>query len=194
MKFQDDVRYEFRVFGSDLADVRNSFAEMGAPQPQPASRETYIVTRLNIESNVKVRADRLEVKMLRARTGLLEQWAPVLRSSFPVSVQNMEDVVAPALGIELELEDAESMTERALIAFAKDQHSLAPVVVEKNRTLFDLGACEAEFSELKIEGDRLQTAAFEAIELEAAQNLLRRIGLESAENESYAAFLQRRLF
>jgi hypothetical protein len=67
-------------------------------------------------------------------------------------------------------------------------------VVGKRRTLFDLGDCEAEFSQLMIGEDRLQTVAVEAIDAGAATAALRQAGLEAARNESYPAFLQRRLF
>jgi len=74
MKFADnETRYEFRKFASDLTAVRDAFAARGTGTAQPASRETYVVTRLNIESNVKVRGGRLQVKTLRGRLGMLEQ-------------------------------------------------------------------------------------------------------------------------
>ena len=194
MKFQNVVRYEFRVFGPDLTRIKDALFSLGAPQPQPLSRETYIATRLNIEANVKIRASRLEVKVLRARAGVLEQWAPVLSTVFPVAAKDIEDIVAPALGIELDLEDTGALTQSAQLTLAEDQHSLATVVVEKNRTLVDLGDCEGEFSELQIGGEKLQTAAIEAIDAVAAVELLRRYHLDEAQNESYAAYLQRRLF
>ena len=62
MKFADnETRYEFRKFGNDLSKARDILAARGNATVQPASRETYIVTRLNIESNVKVRGGRLQV-------------------------------------------------------------------------------------------------------------------------------------
>lgn len=194
MKFQDVSRFEFRIFGSDLSELRDALAALGAGVAQPESRETYIVTRLNVESNVKIRAHRLEVKGLQGRLRLLEQWEPVLKSEFPVPADPIENIVAPALGVDVELEEASPLTEHALLALLAEQPSLASVVVDKERTLFDLGACEAEFTALRIGDEQLQTVAIETPEAEAAEALVRRLGLEAMQNESYPLFLQRRLF
>ena len=67
-------------------------------------------------------------------------------------------------------------------------------MVDKRRTLYDLGNCEAEFCELEIGEERLHTVAIETPEADAARQALRDLGLEAAENESYAELLQRRLF
>lgn len=194
MKFQDVSRFEFRIFGSDLSALRDALAALGAGVAQPESSETYIVTRLNVESNVKIRAHRLEVKGLQGRLRLLEQWEPVLKSEFPVPADAIENIVAPALGVDVELEEAPALTESALLSLLVEQPSLASVVVDKERTLFDLGACEAEFTELQIGDEQLQTVAIETPEAEAAEALMRRLGLEAMQNESYPLFLQRRLF
>jgi hypothetical protein len=194
MKFQDVVRFEFRRFGANLDPFREVFAAMGPGTAQPASRETYIVTRLNAEANVKIRAHRLEVKGLEGQLHGLEQWRPVLHAEFPVAAGDVEQVMAPALGIDVELGGAAALSQPALLDLVANQPALATLVVEKARTLFDLGDCEAEFCELRIGDGRLQTIAVEAVEGQAAHALLQRAGLEGLENESYPAFLRRRLF
>lgn len=194
MKFQDVARFEFRVFDADLAWVRKAFSARAAGAPQPVSRETYVVTRLNVESNVKIRAARLEVKGLEGRLRLLEQWRPVLKSEFPVSGEAVENIVAPALGIDVELGAAAALTEQDFLALMAQQPALGVIRVDKERTLFDLGDCEGEVTQLAIEDERIETAAIEAVEAPAAEKLLQEIGLEALRNESYSIFLQRRLF
>jgi hypothetical protein len=194
MKFQDAIRFEFRLFGADLSPVREAFAALGPAVQQPVSRETYIVTRLNIESNVKIRRGRLEVKGLRGRLQVLEQWQPVLAAELPVAAEEVENVVAPALGLDVDLAGQPPFTETALIGWAGALPALATAVIEKRRTLFDLGPCEAEFTELAIGPARLQTIAIEALEADVARAVLEKAGLGEARNESYPAFLQRRLF
>jgi len=194
MKLQDETRFEFRQFGKDLSAVKQAFAALGRGNEHPARSETYIVTRLNIESNVKIRAGRLEVKGLRGRLGMLEQWTRVLDAEFPVTVEEIENVVIPALGLDLELGSGGALTEGALLALVSGQPALATVEVEKRRTLFDLDDCEAEFCELRIGDDRLHTISIEAIDAEAVRSVLRKARLEDVQNESYAAFLQKRLF
>jgi hypothetical protein len=194
MKFQDATRYEFREFGRDLTAARNAIAALGPGTEQEPSRETYIVTRLNIEANVKIRRSKLEVKGLRGRLQLLEQWQPMLATVLPVPAGAIEDLVAPALGINVDLDGTRAFSEAALLAFVEDQPALATIVVDKQRTLFDLGDCEAEFCELKIDGEKLHTVACEAVDAAAANAFLQRAGLMQGRNESYPAFLQRRLF
>lgn len=194
MKFQNVARYEFRVFGSDLSRYRDGFARLGKGETQPASREVYIVTRLNIESNVKIRSGRLDVKGLEGRLQLLEQWQPLLSAELPVPAFDIENVVAPALGIDVDLEGLPAFGEAELVTFADDQIALESLEVEKVRTLFDLGSCEAEFTELAIGADGLQTVAVESPDADALNVLLAKVGLKSEENISYPAFLQSRLF
>ncbi len=194
MKFRDVARFEFRVFGPDLTAVREVLATLGTGDAQPLSRETYIVTRLNVESNVKIRDGRLDVKGLQGRLRLLEQWQPVLSSEFPVAADDIENTVAPALGVDVELGSAPPLSEDVLLAFVAEQPSLASIVVEKQRTLFDLGDCEAEFTQLAVGDEHLHTAAVEAPEARAAEAFLERTGLGAQQNESYSVFLQRRLF
>ena len=195
MTFKDDeTRYEFRKFGADLVKVRDAFAARGAGRTPPASRESYIVTRLNIESNVKVRGGRLQVKTLRGRLGMLEQWARPLSAEFPVAVEDVEGIVLPALGLDLEIGRGGALGESALMAVVSGQPALATIRVDKQRTLYDVDNCVAEFCELRIGDDKLQTIAVEATDAEAALALLSEAGLADDQNESYAEFLQRRLF
>jgi hypothetical protein len=190
----DETRYEFRLFGDDLGKERGAFAALVKGEPQAASRETYIVTRLNIESNVKIRGERLQVKTLLARNGPLEQWARPLNAEFPVSIDDIENTVLPALGLNLEIGERGALGEGALLTLMADQHALAITQVEKQRTLFEVRECVAEFCQLQIGKDRVQSIAIEAVDAQAALALLQDVGLADAQNESYPSFLQRRLF
>ncbi len=115
MKFKDATRYEFRRFGEDFSVIRDRFAALGPGDKQRASRETYIVTRLNIEANVKIRGGRLLVKTLRGRLQALEEWARPLDTELPVAVDDVEGVVIPALGLDIEIGGGGALTEGALI-------------------------------------------------------------------------------
>lgn len=194
MKFRDVARFEFRMFGVELSALGEAFAVRGTANPQPLSREAYIVSRLNTESNVKIRDGRLDVKGLLGRLGVLEQWQPVLSAELPVAADVIENVVVPALGLDVDIAKDEPFTQSALLAWAGTLADLASVVVEKQRTLFDLGACEAEVTQLAIGADRLQSIAVEGPDADAVRALLEEVGLANARNESYAAYLQRRLF
>jgi len=194
MKYQDATRFEFRTFATNLTPVKRKLEALGTGVEQPPSRETYIVTRLNIESNVKIRGKHLQVKGLKARLQMLEQWEPIFSKKFPVSSEDAENSVFPPLGLDVDLDEETKLDEEALLAIVAEQPALATIVVDKRRTLYDLGNYEAEFCELEIGEERLHTVAIETPEADAARQALRDLGLEAAENESYAALLQRRLF
>lgn len=194
MKFKDETRYEFRRFGEDFSIMRDRFAALGAGKKQPFSRETYIVTRLNIESNVKIRAGRLQVKTLRGRLQALEEWARPLDAEFPVSVEEIENIAIPALGLDVEIGRGGALTEGTLLSVVGEQSALATAKVDKQRTLYDLGNCIAEFCELRIGDDKLETIAIETPDAEAAFAVLNKVGLGEAQNQGYPEFLQRRLF
>jgi len=194
MKYQDVTRFEFRTFGTNLTPVRRKMEALGTGEDQPLSRETYIVTRLNIECNVKIRGKHLQVKGLKARLQMLEQWEPIFSKKFPVSSEDVENLVFPPLGLDVDLGEETELSEEALLALVAEQPALATIEVDKRRTLFDLDGCEGEFCVLGIGEEGLHTVAVEAIEADAAKRGLRDLGLEATENESYASFLQRRLF
>lgn len=80
------------------------------------------------------------------------------------------------------------------MTFAADQPALESLEIDKTRTLYDLDACEAEFTELAIGVARLQTVAVESPDPDALNALLTKAGLSGEANISYPAFLQKRLF
>lgn len=194
MSTSDVARFEFRIFAADLASVRDKLNLRAKGTLQDPSRETYIVSRRNAESNVKIRTGRLEVKGLQGRLRALEQWMPIAKAPLPVAAADVENVVAPALGIDVELGDLPPFTEAALIGWAESQSSLATVGVLKHRMGFEIADCEAEFTELQIGFQRLQTVAVEAPEAKDVEDVVASLGLAGAENVSYPAYLQRHLF
>ena len=80
------ARWEWRTFGAGFdepeARIRNfeqgNFKESG---------EVYVLSR-NSDENVKVRDDLLDIKSLQeVNADGLEQWFPVLKAGFPISVE-----------------------------------------------------------------------------------------------------------
>jgi hypothetical protein len=69
-----DRRFEFRIFGQELDALPKMFASEGKEIGNDTSISLYLVSRLNIEANVKIREGQLEVKTLEARQRQLELW------------------------------------------------------------------------------------------------------------------------
>jgi hypothetical protein len=194
MRFQDVARFEFRRFGVDLTRFKTSFATMGQPTEQPPDSQTYIVTPHNLAANVKIRSHHLQVKGLDCLLRGMERWVPMMDSAFPVVVQEINDIVAPALGVDFDLSPRSPLSENDWLAVVRAKPQLATVAIKKRRTTYDVGECSAEYCDLEIADAMLQTIAVESEDPEALRSFLWAIGLDSLQNESYPAFLQSRLF
>jgi hypothetical protein len=189
-----EARYEFRVFGGDLELLRPQLEAASARSSTQSSAETYIVTRLNIEAGVKIRDNCLEMKLLRARDGILEQWAPALQLQLPIGGATFKDDVAPALGASVDLPDDAQLTESGLTDIAQSVPALAAIALSKTRTQFELPGCTAELTLVEFDGSSTQTVAFEGTDMVAVMQAVRQLGLEQRTNESYPCYLQRVLF
>mgnify|MGYP000314553771 CR=1 FL=1 len=91
MSSSDVARFEFRIFAADLASVRDKLNLRAKGTLQDPSRETYIVSRRNAESNVKIRARCLEVKGLQRRLPPPDQSLPLATSPLPLPAASVAD-------------------------------------------------------------------------------------------------------
>lgn len=194
MSADSEARYEFRVFGHDLEDLRSRLADLGGQPDQDQSSETYVVTRLNIDAGVKVRDGQLEMKVLRAREGILELWWPAITEPLPVAGSVFVDDVAPALGVTVDLPGDAQLTEAALVEIAQSVPGLASISVRKRRALYEIDGCMAELTDVEMAGDQVQSIAVEGPDFVDVTQLVRKLGLAKQVNESYPAFFQQRLF
>jgi len=76
-------RYEFRIWAPSLAEVRERLERLSGPQPAAQSRETYIVSDATDDTNAKIRADTMDIKVLLRTDQNLEQWSPYPTAHFP---------------------------------------------------------------------------------------------------------------
>jgi exopolyphosphatase / guanosine-5'-triphosphate,3'-diphosphate pyrophosphatase len=89
-------RWEWRIFGDDLADAERAFAAL-APGPAVESDELYLLAATR--ATVKVRHDLLDIKVLReVNADGLERWEPVLKESFPLPAAEVSRVF-DAIGV-----------------------------------------------------------------------------------------------
>lgn len=194
MQQNQTPRYEFRVFEHDLSDAARRLADSAIAHSDQSTTHTYLVSRLNIDTNVKFRVEAIDVKVLEAREGLFELWRPVLHSHLPVDLQTFAERVAPRLGVDLDLPRRGEMGAAEIVTLVSRIPALEPVKVEKRRRKFDHGDGLSEFVEIHIDGARIQSVAVEAESVELASGLLERAGIGMLANESYPAFLQRITF
>lgn len=190
MFHHNEPHYEFRIFAPDLTSIASHLAAMTHDREEGTTAEIYIVTRLNADSNVKLREGRLDLKILKAHSGILELWEPVLSAELPVSVQTFKNQVVAHLGVEFGMSDHSRLSESELHEFVDTNPALAWLPIHKKRVRFKTPPGWSEFVDLSIGNSRLQSVAVEAREADAAHHLVDRAGIGSYRNESYPCFLQ----
>ena len=70
-------RYEFRIWARSLSEVKERLERLSGPQPAAQSRETYIVSDATYDTNTKIRAGAMDIKILLRTDQDLEQWQPI---------------------------------------------------------------------------------------------------------------------
>lgn len=189
-----DLRYEFRIFSDDLSDLNRLLFERLQPTEHEASRQIYIVSRLTIDANLKIRHETLDLKTLVAREGLFELWQPTFSAALPVDTADFMAEVAPHLGVSVERPRRGHLTEDDILGVCADTPALGAIMLRKKRTKFQSGGATAEFTELTLGETRVHSVAVESEDLEAANGLTADLGLQEYANESYPAFLQHLVF
>jgi hypothetical protein len=187
-----EPRYEFRLFGVDLREeFLRVVEEMNASELDAStSTDTYIASRLTIDGNVKIVGERIVVKVLDRRSGVLELWVPYFDGEFPISSDDFANHIAARLGVNLDVPSPTLLSRDDIANVCAEQPSLALVEVMKSRRRYAFANGFAEFVELTMDGAPHQSIAFESSEEEIVNGAVRRLRIAEPLNESYPAFLQ----
>jgi hypothetical protein len=152
-------RWEWRMFepfpgrfgarlGSGVVDRRSS-------------SETYVLSEAS-PHNVKLRANRLEVKLLEdVRDDGCELWRPVLNAVFPVAARDIA-TVWHAWGLPfVPFMRSAYFVDQFFSELVAPTHELRAVVVTKARARFSVLGCQAERALLSVGGAQWETVALE---------------------------------
>jgi exopolyphosphatase / guanosine-5'-triphosphate,3'-diphosphate pyrophosphatase len=176
-------RWEWRVFGDDLAEAEQAFAAL-TPRSVVESDELYLLAATG--ANVKVRDDLLDIKLLReVNPDGLERWEPVMKEGFPLPAAQVTTMFE-TIGVEPPplTRDAYSL-DQLLAELVEPSGAARPVRVHKRRVRYTLGGCMAELSDVEAEGRATRTVAVEDEDASAVIAAVRGIGLGGAVNTSY---------
>jgi len=191
----DDIepRYEFRVWGKSLVDLRARLERRIIPV-KTASRETYLISRATDRCNAKIRAELMDIKTLLAEYRGLEQWKPVLKAPFPLERVVIAEQIFPNLGIgPPRLSKAYYEFGEFLDEVIGPEPEIAIVSLSKTRHQFNLLTCQAEFTVVVLNDMASETVAVEAVDADKLLRLVHEIGLDGAENVSYVRYIKRTL-
>ncbi len=186
------ARYEFRIWGNNLAPVRDRLAE-GAQAGAPAeSTETYILSRATDVANVKIRGGLLDIKLMAEQAGRLERWRPVVKAGFPLDSRTIVENVFPNLAVAIPHIERPAYThDEFMRELIKPQRELAIVEVTKSRSKFTFERYTAEFAKLGIiGGGASETIEIESEDTAALLRAIAKLGLNSNPNINYVRHLK----
>ena len=183
-------RWEWRAFAQEFREVETAFAtteSTGATE----SDEIYLLSPV-CDANVKVRDAVLDIKTLvQVDAAGLEQWQPVLKGVFPLSLTDAKRA-CEALGV-----PPPSAVQTAYSLAELVEELRAPVrgvrvlPVHKRRVRYRIRDCMSEITDVVAEGRSTKTIALEAADARQLIDAVRAIGLAAFANTSYPRGLKR---
>lgn len=183
-------RYEFRIWGDSLTPLRHKLQALAQPSSK-SSDETYLISAATERSNVKVRADLMDIKVLVAVDRGLEQWRPILKEGFPLAAGVITDQVFASLELPPPtLGKAEYGYDEFLNDVIRPNPKIAIVDVNKTRYQHTIGVCASEYSLITINGTPHDTVAVESTDADAVLKLVADLGIHEA-NVSYIREIRR---
>jgi len=188
-------RFEFRSFGQDFLNAATRMARLSVPVPEKVwerfSSEIYILSRTNDVNNTKIRDGKMDIKTFVQTVDGLEQWNPLMKAEFPISVQVLENEVFPAFQIPMPKFDKSTYTYDEFMELIKAQPDLQAVRVEKHRFGYMVNNTLCEVANVLINGAQVITINSESTEIEDIKQTLRDLGLAGVENINYLQAIKR---
>jgi hypothetical protein len=180
-------RAEFRVFARGVIDIVKArmwgaHAVLQGVRRMPP--ETYFLSALTDDANVKVRDDRLDIKVKTGHTPEgYEIFQPRGRFPFPVKRGELAGVLSE-LKVSIDL-TGDSYPLEAFIAIARRLPGLVSVTVEKTRYGFTVNGVICEYAEVWFNGALMESACCESEDYAAMAKVVEGLGLSGFENVNY---------
>ena len=182
-------RWEFRVFGEDLAAERAALRRFPVPADEEEARtDIYFVVPRRIDASLKLRGERLDLKLLRDERDGLELWEPAGEADFPVAPGRLREQLLGPVGVRLVLPEA-PVGRDLLLGLARAAPGMRLVRVEKRRRQHRLEGVVAEFTRLAADGQAVESVAVEGEDPERVKNAIAALGLSGRRNTSYQRWL-----
>jgi hypothetical protein len=186
-------RFEFRIFGDELPAERRALEDRGVRQGEEARTDTYFVVPGRADASLKLRGDKLDLKLLRGRQDGLELWEPAAETGFPTAAGELRDRFLRPAGVVLDLPEALIDGEK-LLALARASSGVSVVRVGKNRLRYLVGEVAAELTRLSVEGRSAESVAIEEADHSRALRAVAALDLSARDNTSYQRFLVETVF
>ncbi|MEE1506901.1 MAG: hypothetical protein V1256_08120 [Candidatus Neomarinimicrobiota bacterium] len=188
-------RFEFRTFGQDFIKQAKRMARLSVPIPEKLwvrhSPEIYIMSRTNDINNTKIRDGKMDIKTYVQTIDDLEQWNPLTKTEFPVSVDFLKSDIFPAFQVEMPDFEKEEYTHDEFLAMVKSHPDLQAVSVVKERYGYMVNDTICEVGNVIINGAKVMSINSESTELDDIKKTMTDVGLDGFENINYLQAIKR---
>ena len=180
-------RAEFRAFGNGVIDLVKGNMWNGKTvlfQARKMPAETYFLSALTNEANVKVRDGLLDIKTKVGETPEgYEIFQPRGKFQFPVKREDLATILSH-LKVVMDL-GQETYTIDEFIAMARKHADLTPVTVEKMRYGFTIEGIICEYAQVWFNGAMVETACAESENYEGMKKVVEGLGIAPMPNTNY---------
>ena len=188
-------RFEFRSFGQDFNNQAERMARLSIPIPEKLwvrhSPEIYIMSRINDINNTKIRDGKMDIKTYIQTVDGLEQWNPLTKTEFPVSMDFLKSDIFPAFQVDIPSLDKSEYTMDKFLEMVKSQSELQAVSVVKERFGYMVNDTICEVGNVIINGAKVMSINSESTELDDIKKTMSDIGLDGVENINYLQAIKR---
>ena len=188
-------RFEFRSFGQDFNNQAERMARLSIPIPEKLwvrhSPEIYIMSRINDINNTKIRDRKMDIKTYVQTVDGLEQWNPLTKTEFPVSMDFLKSDIFPAFQADIPSFDKSEYTMDEFLEMVKSQSELQAVSVVKERFGYMVNDTICEVGNVIINGAKVMSINSESTELDDIKKTISDIGLDGVENINYLQAIKR---
>lgn len=180
-------RWEWRTFGESFGESESIIKSYEAKVRE--SSEIYILSSLS-NDNTKIRDMLMDIKYLvQVNENKLEQWNPLIKASFPISLDNLK-IVANSWKIELPKDIKNELTYEEFLSMVKENPNLKMIDVFKNRHGYKINNCIVELAYLKFDGKPINTVAVEHEDPALVYDTVKMLKLDKFENINYLRALK----
>ena len=188
-------RFEFRSFGQDFNNQAARMARMSIPIPEKLwvrhSPEIYIMSRINDINNTKIRDGKMDIKTYVQTVDGLEQWNPLTKTEFPVSMDFLKSDIFPAFQVDIPSFNKSEYTMDEFLEMVKSQSELQAVRVVKERFGYMVNNTICEVGNVIINGAKVMSINSESTELDDIKKTMSDVGLDGVENINYLQAIKR---
>ncbi len=180
-------RWEWRMFAKS---IETSINPADYPLIRHVESSEIYLTSANAVGNPKIRDEKIDIKTLRlVNDDGLEQWEPVLKAAFPLSMEQLAEVYG-ALKLTTP-PDAGPCSYDVLLQMIDANENSWAVHVDKVRNQYDVDGCIVEASDVSFDGETFRTVAAEDPDAARVGRTVAMLGLQERENINYIKAAQR---